>query len=633
MKKLIAALLLLVSSVVGAQITPIDSTTAPRITHTFGDDTWVHVPLQFAFPMYGRLFTNSFMFSNGVVGFYGVNMQPYDSYCCTGVVPSPNIGSGFNYTILPMHTDLIPVNQSVYWSQGNANYQQYYWKDVGEISNGGNLNSFGVEIRPTGYIGIWYDQITIQNQQVTSAIIGNASMGEYVTHYTGVGMNSGSVPSLIQYASTSSACTSNPLANPGCPGYAEAYTTQQCSINPLYSSQCPGYATAYYNQQCSVNPLYAVTCPGYEAAYFSYQCTANPLHSTQCAGYADAYRTQQCNLNALYSTECPGYATAYHTQQCSISALYAIDCPGYAQAYQTQQCSLNALYSTQCPGYAVAYKNQQCSLNALYATDCPGYEVSYKALQCSLSALYATDCPGYATAYKAQQCSLNALYAPDCPGYAEAYALKYIVKPTTASTVTTVTNVTAQVETQKVDPVASAVSSDSNVAAAVTPPATVSATSVTSVTSVINKPAVPEAVVQTTTPVASAKVETQKQEQKQQDQKSTSSQVASVEKKATSKEDAKKQATERAKEVAKNAAKAPTMEAQQAQQGLVLGLMNYVPGFDAYNNSIIPDPNAQIMANRYGKPPVDNRSVQRRLSGASDARWQQMVDSQYQIGN
>ena len=632
MKKLIAALLLLVSVTVGAQLTVSGSTTAPRISHSFGDDTWVHVPLQFPFPMYGRVFTNSFMFSNGVVGFYGTNMQPYDSYCCTGVVPSTSIGSGFNYTILPMHTDLLPGMQSTFWSEGNANYQKYYWKDIAEISNGNNLNSFGVEIRPSGYVGIWYDQIRIQNQQVTSAIIGNASLGEYVTHYTGVGMNSSSVPSLIEYQSTSSACTSNPLANPACPGYFEAYLAQQCSSNPLFSNQCPGYATAYYNQQCSNNPLYAVTCPGYAEAYFTQQCTSNPLSNTQCPGYAVAYKSQQCSLNALYATDCPGYAAAYKTQQCNLNPLYATDCPGYAVAYKNQQCSLNALYATDCPGYAIAYKAEQCSLNALYATDCPGYAAAYKNQQCTLNQLYATDCPGYTVAYKAEQCSLNALYASDCPGYATAYALKYVVNVTpTTTTAATTTTVVAQTEPQKVDPVASAVSSDPVVSAAVTPP---SATSVTSVTSVINKPATPEVVTTAASPAptTASRDDTQKQEQKQQDQKSTSNQVASVERKATSKEDAKKQAGERAKEVAKAAAKAPTMEAQQAQQGLVLGLMNYVPGFDVYNNSMIPDPNAQIMANVYGKPPVDNRQTQRRLSGASDAKWQQMVDSQYQLG-
>jgi hypothetical protein len=43
---------------------------APVTQHTMGDDGWANVPLQFGFPFYGKVFTNSFMFDNGVVGFF-----------------------------------------------------------------------------------------------------------------------------------------------------------------------------------------------------------------------------------------------------------------------------------------------------------------------------------------------------------------------------------------------------------------------------------------------------------------------------------------------------------------------------------------------------------------------------------
>jgi uncharacterized protein involved in cysteine biosynthesis len=86
------------------------------------------------------------------------------------------------------------------------------------------------------------------------------------------------------------------------------------------------------------------------------------------------------------------------------------------------------------------------------------------------------------------------------------------------------------------------------------------------------------------------------------------------------------------KEIAKEAQEAKTIEAQVATQGLVVGSMNFVPGFDAYKNALIPDTNALLMARQYQKPVVDNQRVQRRLSGANELRWQQMVDSQYQIG-
>ena len=106
-------------------------------------------------------------------------------------------------------------------------------------------------------------------------------------------------------------CYSNPLYDPSCEGYAEAYAQQQyelnCAANPLYDSGCPGYQTAYYNQQCSIDALYDSGCPGYAQAYFDQQCSLDPFYDTTCPGYAEAYFAQQCSLDTLYDPGCPGY--------------------------------------------------------------------------------------------------------------------------------------------------------------------------------------------------------------------------------------------------------------------------------------------------------------------------------------
>ena len=128
-------------------------------------------------------------------------------------------------------------------------------------------------------------------------------------------------------------CSTDPLSNPSCPGYAAAYQAQQCAANPLFSPQCPGYAVAFQAQQCSINPLYDPTCPGYAAAYLTYQCNQNPLYSTTCSGYEQAYFDQQCSTNPLYNSRCPGYAEAYFAQQCSLNGLFSTRCPNYATAY------------------------------------------------------------------------------------------------------------------------------------------------------------------------------------------------------------------------------------------------------------------------------------------------------------
>ena len=50
------------------------------LQHNISDDGYARVPLQFPFPYHGRVFTESYMFSNGVVGF----LNPTNSWCCTG---------------------------------------------------------------------------------------------------------------------------------------------------------------------------------------------------------------------------------------------------------------------------------------------------------------------------------------------------------------------------------------------------------------------------------------------------------------------------------------------------------------------------------------------------------------------
>ena len=521
MKKILAVFLLMLSFLVNAQQT--------KTEVFFGDDTWVQVPLQFAFPFYGKLFTNSFMFSNGVVGFFGINAQPNNSFCCEGVQVNNQIDPSFHYTIMPMQTDLIPTGQSKFYTQGDGTFQKYWWQDIAEISNQSNLNTFSVEVRPTGYIGIQYDKINIQNQLVTSAIIGDASLGQYTVHHYGYGMNASSVSSLIEYQSTGGGiCLSNPLSNPNCPGYAQAYHDQQCSISPLYAVTCPGYTQAYHDQQCSISPLYMSDCPGYEQAYFNQQCSINPLYNSGCAGYAVAYFNQQCELDGLYDTKCPNYSTAY---------------------------AKKTLFEQQ----------------------------------------------GIATAV-------------DVAG---TTAKKDPANSTTATQTNTNTTNTTQPETTSVTSTTS-----------VSPAAVVSVIKAP-------EPIQPAQQMQQTQPAPAPQ---QQQTQKQEERK-TENQVANKMEKSVGggaakadKQKMKEAVSKVQKEIAKEMKEASSMEAQAATQGLVLGSMNYVPGFDAYKNALIPDINATIMAREYYKPVVDNRSAQRRLSAASDSKWQEIVDSQYQLG-
>lgn len=345
-------------------------------------------------------------------------------------------------------------------------------------------------------------------------------------------------------------------------------------------------------------------------------CVANPLSSPTCPNYAAAYLTQQCTISALYDPTCPGYQQAYFTYQCSINPLYSELCPGYAQAYFTQQCTANPLYDAKCPGYAQAYYNQQCSLNPLYDSGCTGY----------------------AQAYFDQQCSLNGLYDRNCPNYATAYATKMLLNnqtvtnTTTAVTTTAATTTTEPVTASSVTQVST--TGNSTVDKAITP------TTTTAITA-----SAPAAAVQLTQPAASAdpaspspvastgtgNQSTAPQPQQTQTQAQPTTRAQQLQQ--ARQEAARKEAAARGGENMKEAREAKSMEQQVAAQNQIIGAMGYNPGFDVYNSLVLRDrgfySSVQIYPN---SRTVDNTRLLRGLTGASERRFDQMVDQQYQQG-
>ena len=298
-------------------VNPQSSPTCPgfKTYYNMWDDGYARVDLPFAFPFYGQLFTTSYMYTNGVVGFLNNNW----GFCCDGTdlnnqVSQPN--SPWNYAIYALNTDLIPGPNSEFYTQvtDSGTGLRYSWVNVPEIGTALN-NTFHVQIKDSGYIGITYDQVNLNPwRNPLIGIAGDISQGQYSMTYYG---QASELPAL--------AGTTNV--------YTGTETTDICAINPLYSSSCPGYAAAYFNQQCSINSLYDTQCPGYAAAYLNYQCSINPLYATQCPGYESAYFDQQCSISALYNSSCPGYESAYFDQQCELDGLYSDQCPNYAEAY------------------------------------------------------------------------------------------------------------------------------------------------------------------------------------------------------------------------------------------------------------------------------------------------------------
>jgi hypothetical protein len=189
---------------------------------------------------------------------------------------------------MPLQTDLLNYSGR-FLTQGSTQFQRYTWENISEYGVPDNLNTFSVEIKPSGYIGMHYEKINISPwRPITIGMTGDTSQGEYTQHYHGAGYSTNTAFSYIT-ESTGNACLTNPLSSPSCAGYQEAYLAQQCSISPLYSPQCSGYAQAYLDQQCSINQLYSEQCPNYYQAYYDNQCLLDPLYDSGCAGYQEAY--------------------------------------------------------------------------------------------------------------------------------------------------------------------------------------------------------------------------------------------------------------------------------------------------------------------------------------------------------
>jgi len=299
-------------------VNPQSSPTCPgyRTYYNMTDDGWAQVNLPFGFPFYGQVYTTSFMYTNGVVGFLNPN---WSGYCCDGTDLNGQrfqANSPWNYAIYALNTDLYPGQNSQFYTQltDNGTGIRYTWENVLQIGTN-NENTFSVNIKDSGYIGINYAKINLDSwTNPLIGIAGDINQGQYYQrHYGPASSMTATAGTNYTFTGTeiTDVCIANPLSNPQCPGYAAAYLTQQCSISALYDPACPGYAAAYLTYQCNISQLYSPSCPGYQQAYFDQQCSLSGLYSEQCPNYADALYVQQCTADPLYDSGCTGYAAAY----------------------------------------------------------------------------------------------------------------------------------------------------------------------------------------------------------------------------------------------------------------------------------------------------------------------------------
>jgi hypothetical protein len=281
----------------------------------------------------------------------------------------------------------------------------------------------------------------------------------------------------------------------------------------------------------------------------------------------------------------------YSVDVCATSPLSSPECPGYAEAYLQQQCSANPLFNSSCPGYAEAYFQLQCSSNPLYNPACPGYQIAYFTQQCSANSLWNPECPGYSVAYQEKlqnnACRANPQNSPVCAGYT-AVTAETVTAPVAATTV--VDPVASLTEVPLVaDPVVNQTLNHNNTSSIARE--TTASTPVSLGTGL----SIPGLSVQPST-------------------RSTTARQRAL-------------ANARA---ANASAQGQVSDSQTQQQEAALAAMANLPGFDAYQNAVIPD--AQFYQSREiyrGVTIQDNTRAQRALNQRSDRLHQEMINEQY----
>lgn len=251
-----------------------------------GDDSVSgNIPLGFDFRLFGRTFNSVWVSNNGVVSFSNGDISGYNSR------PLRQLGSEYNYALLPLWTDLINDIEQNPWVSLRPNSAIFGWYNTSEYSNRSSKSSFEVQLWNNNNFEFRYSNVNLSRQPFTIGYTGNISANEYVQWarspggiFTGENFKFSSDPT--------SQCNVNPLYNVDCPGYAAAYLQQQCSINQLFSTSCPRYEQTLLEQNCASNALYSSQCPGYAAALLEQNCARNPLYSSQCSGYTAALNKQ-----------------------------------------------------------------------------------------------------------------------------------------------------------------------------------------------------------------------------------------------------------------------------------------------------------------------------------------------------
>ena len=232
-----------------------DLTTQSGVTSLNAGDDQVSAVfnLDFTFNFYGEGFTSARMATNGCLHF-----DSSGSYC-NDYTPDPL--PQYNNTLFPFWTDLIRDNNSKMLAKNFSDKAVFGWYDLREFNRSGSDNSFEVVLWTNSTFDYRYGELDINRHDVLIGEQKDASnYYEYLfydecstgTTNTGacvsVDWNNSIINSTLENGGSlygtgegNTIDCSNPLNDPTCPGYWEAFDDQQCDLDPQYAPFCPGY--------------------------------------------------------------------------------------------------------------------------------------------------------------------------------------------------------------------------------------------------------------------------------------------------------------------------------------------------------------------------------------------------------
>ena len=445
------------------------------------------------------------------------------------------------------------------------------------------------------------------------------------------------------------------------------------AFNPNTNTIIFGYMTASATQTIAINSALATAGTGLKIGGYTYSWNINNDIATGQYGTLSSTITLKDNSGSTlqsYSANYPqmpnaGFITYSGTQWfpqdyslANVSDLEVkftgkdakfwagyygpqVRVPSLKLEYTVDLCVSNPLSDPSCPGYAAAYQTQQCSISPLFSPSCPNYTTT----QCSINPLYSPICPDYQTAYLLQQCSYDPLYSTSCSNYAEEYAKRNIVGvPTTNTSTTTTQTKDAPSKTEATTTVSNdgkvktevSKTGDNNVDSVIETKTTSVSPSDTTASVKLTSPTTGGQNVgtQTDTKTQQTKTETKAAPSTNQQQTTRTARTEQNEQRLRANEgksnnEMKQASQEKAREEMKKVETSKSFENQVAIQPNVISAMSFVPGFNSYAQSTVPDILQKQLQKQYGRDVIDNRNAGRRMFGGSDRLHEEMINQQY----